>query len=67
MSELTDTELLELHELLDALVENNLPKEIVLFYIGFKRDTVNYKNSNMIEYICYTNIIDIFDFYFIDI
>lgn len=27
MSELTDTELLELHELLDALVENNLPKD----------------------------------------
>ena len=27
MSELTDSELLELHELLDALVENNLPKD----------------------------------------
>ena len=30
MSYLTDSELLELHELLDALVENNLPKDKLL-------------------------------------
>ena len=51
MSKLSDKDILELHELLDALVENNLPKDKLIRLENWISDNEEVRKY-YVEYVC---------------